>query len=178
MAKCVLAYLNLRGLPGEVGNVAAAKAWASGALRSEPGYASYILSYVAHFEKNGRKAIDLMWQSYRAQFIPAASAIGLIFGQGYGGLKNPKRAENFFWRAIRLGHIPAPMLLCRFYMRGDRGIVKRLLGLLAFPFAFFYVWVCSRFLIFSIYTFRHFNITSPPMFNERALGRRDRESSN
>jgi hypothetical protein len=61
------------------------------------------------------------------------------------------------------------MLLCRFYMRGDCGNAKRVFGLLLFPFSFLYVWISTRFLIFSIYAFRHFNVSVPPMFNERAL---------
>ena len=169
MAKCVLAYLNLRGLPRVPRDLEAAKNLASAALRSEPGYANYILAYVAQFEKNTAKSIDLMLQSYRARFIPAASALGLICGQGYGVARDPKKAEIFFWRAIRSGHIPAPYLLCRLYIRGDCGVVKRILAILAIPVVIAYVAICSRFLIFSIYNFRHFNVTVPPMFNERAL---------
>lgn len=169
MAKCVLAYLSLRGVPHAPRDLEAAKDLASAALRSEPGYANYILAYVAQFEKNAAKSIDLMVKSYRAGFLPAASALGLICGQGYGGAKDPRKAETFFWRAIRSGHTPAPLLLCRFYARGDCGIAKRFLGALMIPVAFMYVWICSRFLIFSVYTFRHFNVAVPPMFNERAL---------
>jgi len=169
LAKCVLAYLNLRDLPHAPRNVEAAKILANAALSSEPGYANYVLSYAAYFEKNAAKAIDLMCESHKAKFIPAASALGLILGQGYGVSKHPKEAETFFLRAIVSGHIPAPMLLCRFYMRGDCGNAKRIVGLLLFPFSFLYVWISTRFLIFSIYTFRHFNVSVPPMFNEHAL---------
>lgn len=169
LAKCVLAYLHLRDLPHSPRNVEAAKALANSALGSEPGYANYILAYAAAFEGNAGKAIDLMCLSHNAHFTPAASALGLILGQGYGSSKRPREAEIFFWRAIHSRHIPAPMLLCRFYMRGDCGHTKRILGLLVFPLAFLYVWICTRFLIFSIYAFRHFNTRVPPMFNERAL---------
>jgi TPR repeat protein len=169
MAKCVLAYLNLRGLPRAMPDLKTAKELASAALRSEPGYANYILAYVAQFEKNVDKSIDLMYLSYRARFIPAASALGLICGQGYGVAKDPKKAEIFFWRAIRAGHVPALYLLCRLCMRGDCGVVKRILAILVSPVVFIYLWICSRFLTFSIYTFRHFNVTVPPMFNERGL---------
>jgi hypothetical protein len=169
LAKCVLAYLNLRDLPYAPRNVSAAKALANAALNSEPGYANYVLAYAAAFERNAAKSIDLMCESHKAKFIPAASALGLILGQGYGTSKHPKEAETFLLRAIFSHHIPAPMLLCRFYLRGDCGIAKWILGLFFYPFAFVYVWICTRFLIFSIYTFRHFNVSVPPMFNEHAL---------
>jgi TPR repeat protein len=169
LAKCVLAYLNLRDLPRRPRDVIAAKSLANAALNAEPGYASYILAYAASFEKNPPKAAGLMVKSHEARFVPAASALGLILSQGYGTSKNAKKAEIFFLRAIFAWHNPAPMLLCRFYIRGDCGLIKRVLGFLFFPFAFAYAWICVRFSIFSVYTFRHFNVSVPPMFNERAL---------
>ena len=168
-ARCVLAYLSLRDLPGVPRSADVAKALANAALGREPGYANYVLAYAASYEKDSAKSVELMYESYKAHFIPAASAIGLIFGQGYGVSKDPKKAEAFFLRAISLGHIPAPMLLCRFYMQGQRGVVKRILGLFLYPFSFLYMWITTRFYIFSVRTFRHFNGSVPPMFNERAL---------
>jgi TPR repeat protein len=167
MAKCVLAYLSLRGFPNAPRDVSAAKTLATAALGTEPGYANYILAYAAAAERDAAKSVDLMCRSYRACFIPAASALGLICA--YGSRKYPKKAEFFFWRAIRLGHVPALYLLCRLYMRGDCGLVKRILAIIVIPVVLMYVWICNRLLIFSIHTFRHFNITVPPMFNERAL---------
>jgi TPR repeat protein len=169
LARCVLAYLSLRDLPGAPRSAHVAKALANAALSREPGYANYVLAYAASYEKDSAKSVELMYESYKAHFIPAASAIGLIFGQGYGVSKDPKKAEAFFLRAISLGHIPAPMLLCRFYMQGQRGVVKASLGLLLLPISFLYMWVCTRFLIFSIHSFRHFNLAVPPMFNEKPL---------
>jgi TPR repeat protein len=168
-AKCILAYLNLRDSPGTLRSVSAAKLLASAALISDPGYANYVLSYVAATEKNSAKAVRLMCESYKARFLPASTALGLILGQGYGVSKSPKRAEIFFWRAIKGGHIPAPMLLSRFYLRGDCGWLKRIAGLLAYPICYLYSGICTRYLIFSIYAFRHFNITIPRMFNEQKL---------
>jgi TPR repeat protein len=168
-ANCVLAYLSLRNLPGAPRNVKTAKAFANAALSREPGYANYVLSYAAVFEKRPKDAINRMVDSYRSNFIPAASALGLIMGQGYGVTRHPKEAETFFLRAISAGHIPAPLLLCRFYMRGSRGVAKQALGAVLLPFAFLYVWIATRFMIFSIRTFRHFNVEVPPMLNEKAL---------
>src|SRR5262249_2942193 len=109
------------------------------ALNSEPGYANYVLAYVAAFNKDPGKSVRLMSQSYQAGFTPAASALGLILSQGYGVSKNAKQAETFFLRAAAGGHVPAPMLLCRFYMKGDCGIAKMILGSLLFPFMFAYM---------------------------------------
>jgi TPR repeat protein len=169
MAKCVLAYLHLRDLPGAPHNVEASKVLATAALGREPGYANFILSYVAVSENDAKKAINLMAASYRAKFVPAASALGLIFAAGYGVAKHPKEAETFFLRAIRRGHIPSTLVLCRFYKRGQRGFLKSIVGQLLFPFVWLYVWITARFMIFSIRQFRHFNTTTPPMFNDKAL---------
>jgi TPR repeat protein len=171
LAKCVLAYLSLRNLPGAPRNVEAAKEFANAALSREPGYANYVLSYVAYYEKDPKKAINLMVASYMAKFVPASTALALINAQGYGVSKHPKEAEIFFLRAVSAGHIPATFMLCHFYMRGNRGFAKRLLGAVLSPFAFLYVWIATRFMIFSIRTFRHFNVDVPPMFNEKALKR-------
>jgi TPR repeat protein len=169
IAKCVLAYLHLRDLPGAPHNAEASKVLAAAALSREPGYANFVLSYAAHLDNDPKKAIELMAASYRANFVPAASALALIFAAGYGVAKHPKEAETFFLRGIKSGHIPSTLLLCRFYRRGERGFVKGVLGHLLFPFAWLYVWITTRFMIFSIRAFRHFNVEVPPMFNERAL---------
>jgi TPR repeat protein len=169
MAKCVLAYLHLRDLPGAPHDVEASKVLATAALSREPGYANFILSYAAHFENDPKRAIHLMAASYRANFVPAASALGLIFAAGYGVAKHPKEAETFFLRAIRSGHIPSTLVLCRFYKRGERGVVKRIFGQLLFPLAWLYLWISARFMIFSIRQFRHFHGNPLLMFNEKAL---------
>jgi TPR repeat protein len=169
IAKCLLAYLHLRDLPGAPHNVEASKVLASAALGREPGYANFILSYAAHFENDRKRAVQLMAASYRANFVPAAGALGLIFAAGYGVAKHPKEAETFFLRAIRSGHIPSTLVLCRFYKRGQRGFLKSIVGQLLFPFAWLYVWITTRFMIFSIRAFRHVDVRVPPMFNERAL---------
>jgi TPR repeat protein len=169
IAKCVLAYLHLRDLPGAPHNVEASKVLATAALGREPGYANYILSYAAHLDNDPKKAIALMAASYRAHFMPAASALAMIFAAGYGVAKHPKEAETLFLRGIKSGHIPSTLLLCRFYRRGERGLPKSIFGQLLFPFAWLYVWITTRFMVFSIRAFQHFNLEVPPMFNERAL---------
>jgi TPR repeat protein len=169
IAKCVLAYLHLRDLPGAPHDVEASKDLATAALSREPGYANYILSYAAHFENDPKKAIDRMAASYRAHFVPAAGALALIFSAGYGVAKHPKEAETFFLRGIKSGHIPSTVMLCRFYKRGERGFVKMIFGHLLFPLAWLYLWISARFMIFSIREFQHFHMSALPMFNEKAL---------
>jgi TPR repeat protein len=144
-------------------------AFANAALSPEPGYANYVVSYAASYEKDAKRAINRMVDSHKAKFIPASTVLALINAQGWGIAKHPKEAEIFFLRAISSGHIPATWMLCLFYMRGNRGFAKRSLGAVLSPFAWLYVWLASRFMIFSIRTFRHFNIEVPPMFNEKAL---------
>jgi hypothetical protein len=119
------------------------------------------------YEKDATTGVRLMYQSYKAAFIPATSALGLILGQGYGVSKDFKKAEQFFLRALAMGHIPAPMLLCRFYTLGKRGVFKQIVGILFFTIAGLYAGIMTRFFIFPVYSFRHFRSNVPPMFNER-----------
>ena len=118
---------------------------------------------------DAKKAIDRMAASYRAHFVPAAGALGLIFAAGYGVAKHPKEAETLFLRGIKSGHIPSTLMLCRFYTRGERGFVKTILGNVLFSLAWLYVWISARFMIFSIRQFQHFHLSALPMFNEKAL---------
>jgi hypothetical protein len=62
----------------------AAKVFANAALSREPGYANYVLSYAASYEKDVKRAIDRMVDSHRAKFIPASTALALINAQGWG----------------------------------------------------------------------------------------------
>ena len=169
LAKCILAYLNLRDLAGLPRNIESAKSLANAAVAGEPGYANYVLAYAATYEKASEASVRFMALSYKAGFMPAASALGLILSQGYGVEKDSFKAEQYFLRAIIMGHVPAPMLLCRFYTLGRRGFFKQIAGISLFPTAFLYAGIATRFLIFSIHCFRHFRSTTPPMFNEEAL---------
>jgi TPR repeat protein len=169
LAKCILAYLSLRDLPGLPRDMESAKSLANAALSGEPGYANYVLAYAATYEKASAASVRYMSLSYQAGFIPAASALGLIFSQGYGTAKDSLKAEQYFLRAIIMGHVPAPMLLCRFYTLGRRGFLKQIVGIMLFPIAFLYAGIATRFFMFSVHCFRHFRNRTPPMFNEEAL---------
>src|ERR1700743_121120 len=168
LAKCVLAYLSLRNIPDLPQHIEKAKALGNAALGSEPGYANYVLAYAASYEKDAPTSARLMYSSYKAGFVPAASALGLLLAQGYGAAKDYKKAEGYFLRAVAMKHIPAPMLLCRFYTLGRRGVLKQILGILLFPCAFLYAVIMTRFLIFSVYSFRHIR-SNRPMFNAEAI---------
>jgi hypothetical protein len=95
IAKCVLAYLHLRDLPGAPHDVEASKVLATAARSREPGYANYILSYAAHFENDPKKAIDPMAASYRAHFVSAAGALALIRSR-VRSCQASKRGRDFF----------------------------------------------------------------------------------
>jgi len=136
LAKCVLAYLSLRDLPRTPRDVTGAKILANAALNSEPGYANYVLAYVAAFEKNAPKAIDLMCKSHKAKFIPAASALGLILGQGYGTSKDPKKAETFLLRANFFAPHSGPNVTLSFLPARRLRPCKMDFGSPFFPFRF------------------------------------------
>jgi TPR repeat protein len=120
-------------------------------------------------EGNSLRSAQIMAESCKAQFPPAFAALAQIFNQGYGVKKDPKYAETLFLRATSLGHVPALFMLCKLYAIGDLGPMKQLFGRIALPLAWLRLWILTRFMIFSVRTFRHFNITTPPMFNEKAL---------
>jgi len=168
-ARCVLAYLYVRGAPTIPPDLAAAEQLAAAAVSTEPGYANYILSITAMLSGGHLQSVKYMIKAVKAGFPPALSAMAQISNQGMGIRRNLKSAEHYFFRAMERGHIPAAYLLCRFYMLGEAGNLKKLLGLVGCPFAWLRLWITTRFMIFSVRSFRHFNIKQPPMFNENAL---------
>jgi hypothetical protein len=168
-ARCVLAYLHLRDLPGRPRDVDIAKKLATSALTSEPGYANYVLATSAMIEGDSSHCAPIMAESCKARFPPAFAAMAQIFNQGYGVKRDPKYAETLFLRAIEFKYIPAEFMICKLYSTGDLGPIKHLFGRIALPFAWVRLWFLTRFMIFSVRTFRHFNVIKPPMFNEGAL---------
>ncbi|MFO1466948.1 MAG: hypothetical protein U1F35_11040 [Steroidobacteraceae bacterium] len=169
MARCVLAYLELRGLPNTDVNLAEAKRLASEALGSEPGFANYILANVAMEERDFSKLLRLMYQSSVGGFVPAYAALAMLFNQGVTVPPDPAFAEKMFKRAIGQGHVPSSYLLYRLYQTGRLGTWKKVMGALMVPFSWIFLWLRTRTDLFSVKVFRHFSRRDPPMFNPHGI---------
>ncbi len=155
-ARCITAYAYLMGSFLTPRDHAAAKTIALSATSSEPGYSNYILAFVALAEGNHASSFSHLIASRKAGFLPAFSASAQLFSSLYRSAERDlKLAENLFIRAIRVGHIPAYMLLAGFYLKGKRGLPKRFVGLVLYPvalIAFYFAW---RFSTFSLSTFTY-----------------------
>jgi TPR repeat protein len=155
-ARCITAYAYLMGSFLTPRDQAAAKRIALSATSSEPGYSNYILGFVALAEGDHASRFTHFITSRKAGFLPAFSASAQLFTNLYHSAERDlKLAENLFLRAIRVGHIPAYMLLAVFYLRGKRGLLKRFVGLVLYPIsliAFYFAW---KFSIFSMATFMY-----------------------
>lgn len=153
-ARCVIAYANLLGTQSLPKNIEEARKIANSAVVLEPGFSNYILGCVSMLDTNWPASFRYFSLSGKAGFFPALSTSAKLMSQLYrlkdGDLRT---SETIFLHATRKMHIPGILYLAAFYKSGARGVSKRLLGLIVFPFAVAGSYLSCRFGIFSIRTF-------------------------
>lgn len=155
-ARCIMAYGYLVGSTLTPRDLVVAKSFALSATASEPGFSNYILGFIALADGNYTSSFANFLASRKAGFLPAFSASAQLFSDLYRSAERDLRlSENLFKRAIRVGHTPAYMLLAVFYMRGNRGLIKRVAGIALYPIALIAFYFAWRFSIFSISTFTY-----------------------
>ena len=155
-ARCITAYAYLIGSFLTPRDHAVAQTIALSATSSEPGYSNYVLAFVALEQGDYASSFTHFIASRNAGFLPAFSASAQLFSNRYcSAERDLKLAENLIIRAIRVGHVPAYMLLARFYLNGKRGLLKRFIGLLFFPIALISLYFSWRFSTFSLSTFSY-----------------------
>jgi TPR repeat protein len=155
-ARCITAYAYLVGSSLTPQDPGVAKTIALSATASEPGFSNYILGFIALAEGNHAASFAHFIASRKAGFLPAYSASAKLFNDLYHSAERDLRlAENLFKRAIRVGHIPAYMFLTLFYVRGNRGLIKRIAGLALYPIALIAFYLASKCWTFSMSTFTY-----------------------
>jgi TPR repeat protein len=134
-ARAVLAYLHLCGAIDTV-NLDMAESLAQQAAAGNSAYAQYVLAWI-YFKRANPKALTLMAQSaVEGRFLPAQLDLGR-WAQGGLSPRGPNfaAAEDAFQHAHNRGHVLGLLFLARLYLRGRRGLLKRMLGAALFPVA-------------------------------------------
>jgi hypothetical protein len=167
-ARCIIAYAQLVGCHILPKDVAESKRMATSAVASEPGFSNYILGCIAMLDSNWELSFHHLKLSIKAGFMPAFSTSAKLSSQLYRHTEKQLRdAETILRYALRKGHVPALMYLAKFYAGGARGIIKRILGLLVFPFAVIAMYVACRFAIFSVRSF-FYHPTLPELLKKQS----------
>ena len=171
-ARCVLAYLYLRGAPSIPIDVEEARRLCLSALTSEPGYANYLLGCLSRMDTETSIKVKYLLASYKAGFVPAETMMaGIMMASANEPGTRRKKAETMLRRAIDAGHVPALILLSSFYRAGRLGLVKRVLGILLFPVSQITYVLTIRFRIFSVSSFTYVNEPTRRLFADKFYDR-------
>lgn len=161
-ARCVLAYLALKGTQSTPPDLEEARLLATSALSGERGYANYVLGCIALKENNTSNVAQYFGESYRAGFMPAATLLAsLSLGGRNTSAKTKRSAESLLRKASAAGHRPAQISLCGFYLRGRFGFARRFLGVCLLPFAMTRMMLSIKYRVFSVNSFYYSNRTGP-----------------
>jgi hypothetical protein len=168
-ARCVLAYIALKGAPGAAPDVEEARRLALSALSGERGYANYVLACIALKEGHASDVVKLLGESIKAGFIPAATYLAALSVKGgHPTAKTRSGAEAFLRKAAKAGHHPARGMLAFLYLRGRFGFAKRILGLVLLMPAIIRWSLAAKYRVFSIGSFQHTNRSTQPSFSVTA----------
>lgn len=177
-ARCVLAYLALKGTPSTAPDMEEARRLASSALGGERGYANYVLACIALKEGQASSAVKCLADSHKAGFVPAATFLGLAaLGAKSASAKSRSGGEKLLRKAAASGHRPARVALAIFCVRGRLGLGKRFLGLLLLPVALIRFAMYAKFHVFSMDVFQYSNRSIVPLFADESRLASARQSS-
>ena len=166
-ARCVLAYVALKGTGATPPDLEEARRLASSALSGERGYANYVLACIAIKEQQASAGAQYLRESYSAGFVPAATQLASLALQSSSlSAKAKSGSASILRKAAAAGHRPARVFLWSFYLRGQFGFAKRLLGLLLLPMALIRFMMCAKFSVFSVGAFQYSNRQTEPVFVE------------
>jgi hypothetical protein len=165
-ARCVLAYLALKGTQSAPPDLEEARRLATSALSGERGYANYVLACIALKEKQVTSVVQFLGESYKAGFVPAASLLGsLTLESRQLSAKAKSGGVSLLRKASAAGHRPAQVILCRSYLRGRVGFAQRFLGVCLFPFAMTRLMLSLKYRVFSVNSF-YYSSGPGPIFAE------------
>ena len=162
-ARCILAYIALRGTASAAPDLEEARRLASSAVGVERGYANYVLAWIAIKEGQASIVARYLAESYKAGFTPAATELALIMLNPRASAKMQSEAESLLRKSAAAGHRPAKMLLCGAYLRGQWGFAKRFLGAALLPMAFIQMYWSFKYRVFSLGSF-DYRPSAQPLF--------------
>ena len=137
-AAALLAFLRLRGTPGESPDPELAESTCLAAARAGEPFAQYVLAWALWERGKYRSAIRWMkLAALRGQFLPAWVDIGrflasVVATEGYADM--PGAVESL-WEAHRRGHFMALLFIADISRRGHLGFARRALSVLIYAYA-------------------------------------------
>lgn len=152
-AAALLGFLELMGAISGIADPQAAITCCSAPAKAGSPYAQYVLSWA--YWHSGRETDALRWMKRpaAASFLPALVDSGRMLANLAGDAQRKRAAVRILWGAHRLGHAAALGIISGIALRGDLGLVQRLLGVALFPYAMIRGLIAYRCAPFAITTF-------------------------
>lgn len=169
-ARCVLACVHLMGAPSIPADPEEARRLALSGMTGARGYANYLLGCIALREKKVAESAKYFVDAFKAGFMPAAIQLASLSIRG-ASAERKQQAVNLLHKAAAAGDRPALLNLAQFYISGDVGFTRRLVGLALFIPAYLRVWLALRYQIFSIHCFYCVPGSTPSLFNDDGIRR-------
>jgi len=115
-------------------NLSKAKYWYEKASNSGDSESLFYLGKIYFIRGDYAEALKKFKKAESKNYAPAIYRIGRLYQLGKGVIKDEEKAYSYFLQASRKGHLFAKKQISLFYMRGNRGFVKRVSGLLNYLF--------------------------------------------
>jgi hypothetical protein len=164
-ARCVLAFIAIVGAPSIEANLEEARRLSLSALSGERGYANYLLGCIELKEKRLGSALPYLEESRKAGFVPATTLMAAqLLRVKNAGAESNRNAVIMLRSAIAKGHVPAKILLSRFYVSGRLGSYKRLVGAVLLAQALVSYALVAKYRVFSMQSFHYFDNFRRPLF--------------
>lgn len=174
-AAAVLGVLEFMGAISGKPNPHAAISCCAGPAKAGYPYAQYVLAWAYWEIGNRTDAMRWMKRPAAASFLPALVDSARILVTMADSAVELRSAVGFLWAAHRLGHVVPLAVISGIASRGQLGLIRRLLGLVLFPYAAIRLMLvvrCEPFGIRSFSLHRRQNVPffRPPVRPDRSGG--------
>jgi TPR repeat protein len=164
-ARCVLALMLILGAPSIEPDLEEARRLSLSAVAGERGYANYLLGCLELKEKKLGSALPYLEESRTAGFVPATTLMAsLLLRVKNATSESNQNAVTMLRSACAKGHVPAEIMLSRFYLSGRLGAYKRLLGIVLLPRALLKYALAAKYRVFSMQSFHYSEKLGRPLF--------------
>lgn len=134
-AAALLGYLEFMGAISGTPDSKAALTCCIGAAKAGDPYAQYVLAW-AHWDLGNRdEALRWMKRPAAAAFLPAVVDTGRMLALLADNAGELRTAVGILWGAHKFGHVVPLVAISGIAIRGQLGLIQRLLGLVLAPYA-------------------------------------------
>ena len=171
-AAAVLGVLEFMGAISGTPDPQAAISCCVGPAKAGDPYSQYVLAW-AYWEMGNRTdAMRWMKRPAAASFLPALVDSGRMLAAMADNAVELRTAVGFLWGAHRLRHVVPLAVISGIAVRGQLGRIRRLLGLMLFPYAAIRLMLVVRCEPFGIRSFSLHRRQNVPFFRRVAYARR------